>query len=376
MIWHVPFSTILAVFVALHPAVTFIDQTNDRIRDQQWHLRYLNAATAHRFTQGEGVVVAVIDTGVAEHRDLRNNLLTGASLPTNNPIDSKKDTDGHGTAMAGLVAAHGTSPGNGALGLAPKSKMLPVRYKDGRGDGRPDDVATAIDWALSRGADVITISSGSTPSSRLRAACQSAIDAGVILVASAGNSPPDYTIGFPAAIDGVVAVGASDRNGARANFSLPDKHLDILAPGTEILSTSTDHGYLQSSGTSNSTAIVAGAAALVRSRFPDLSAREVVHRLTATAVDKGAPGRDDEYGYGVLDLVAALTAEVPPPSVDTPSTDAARPSASATDASPGDGPTTGSDGPRSLIGLLTGGSLTTTLLFLGYRRHRRRSLPG
>jgi subtilisin family serine protease len=195
-------------------------------------------------------------------------------------------------------------------------------------------------------------------------------------VASAGNSPPDYTIGFPAAIDGVVAVGASDRNGARANFSLPDKHLDILAPGTEILSTSTDHGYLQSSGTSNSTAIVAGAAALVRSRFPDLSAREVVHRLTATAVDKGAPGRDDEYGYGVLDLVAALTAEVPPPSVDTPSTDAARPSASATDASPGDGPTTGSDGPRSLIGLLTGGSLTTTLLFLGYRRHRRRSLPG
>lgn len=88
--------------------------------------------------------------------------------------------------------------------------------------------------------------------------------------------------------------------------------IDVVAPAVDIYSTSINGGYRKGTGTSDATAIVAGAAALVRSKYPYLPAAEVVHRLTATAVDKGPPGRDDEYGYGVIDLVAALTADVPP----------------------------------------------------------------
>jgi subtilisin family serine protease len=142
-------------------------------------------------------------------------------------------------------------------------------------------------------------------------------------------------VSFPAYLDGVLAVGATDRSGNRAAVSVTGDKLAIMAPGVDIYSTSFDGKYYRGTGTSASTAIVAGAAALVRSRFPDLSAAEVVHRLTATATDKGAPGRDPEYGFGVLNLVAALTADVPPlppsgparpgPSGGTPSADAAAP---------------------------------------------------
>ncbi|TWJ31316.1 subtilase family protein [Micromonospora sagamiensis] len=110
-------------------------------------------------------------------------------------------------------------------------------------------------------------------------------------------------------------------------MSVTGREIDVVAPATDIYSTSYDNKYARGSGTSSATAIVAGAVALIRARYPDLSATEVVHRLTATAVDKGAPGRDDEYGYGVIDLVAALTADVPPldaqPSTASASADAA-----------------------------------------------------
>ncbi len=129
-------------------------------------------------------------------------------------------------------------------------------------------------------------------------------------------------------MDGVVAVGASDAHGNRAAISITGKQLTLLAPGTDILSTGRNDIYREATGTSGATAIVSGAVALIRSKYPDLSAKEVIHRLTATATDKGAPGRDDEYGYGVLNLLAALTADVPPLDGDTP------PSATATESQP------------------------------------------
>lgn len=112
--------------------------------------------------------------------------------------------------------------------------------------------------------------------------------------------------------DGVIAVGATDRRGNLAKVSVTGKAMMISAPGENISSTGRGGRYRVGTGTSDSAAIVSGAAALIRSKYPEMSAKEVIHRLTATAVDKGAPGRDPEYGYGVLDLVAALTADVPP----------------------------------------------------------------
>ena len=303
--------TAVALLCATAVAVLpFSPARADQVRNNQWHLRYLKVAEAHRISQGAGVTVAVIDSGVDPHPDLRNNLLPGNDTYPGGKGDGRTDTDGHGTGMAGLIAAHGRGS-NGVLGIAPRAKIIPIRYFQGK-DGDPDNAATGIEWAMEKGATIISVSAVSTGTPRLSEAVARARRSNVVIVAAAGNRPVDYFIGPPAICDGVVAVGATDTTGKLADVSVTGPQLAIAAPGVDISSTSFDGKYRTGTGTSPSTAIVAGAAALVRSKYPDLSAEEVVHRLTATAVDKGKPGRDEEYGYGVLDLVAALTADVPP----------------------------------------------------------------
>jgi type VII secretion-associated serine protease mycosin len=293
----------------------------DQVRDNQWHLRYLNIAEAHKISQGEGVTVAVIDTGVDPHPDLRNNLLPGTVTYPGGTGDGRQDgdPDGHGTAMAGLIAAHGRG-NSGALGIAPKAKVLPVKDGPNKNVGSPENTAAAIRWAISQDADVINVSAAVSPTTELLNAVEEAINADIVVVAAGGNSD-DFAVPYPARMDGVVAVGSIKRDGEISPNSRTGKEIVIAAPGVDIQSTGRNGQYRRASGTSSATAIVSGAVALIRSRYPDLSAKEVVHRLTSTAVDKGAPGRDEEYGYGVLDIVAALTADVPPLAGDaTPST--------------------------------------------------------
>lgn len=284
----------------------------DRIRSDQWHLQYLKVAEAHRITQGEGVVVAVPDTGVDPHPDLRNNLLKGTDIIAGGTGDGRQDRNSHGTGMAGLIAAHGQQGGNGALGVAPKALILPVATSSRENQGVADDLAAGIEYATREGADVISVSSVGGASIRLQRAVDAALQANIIVVAAAGNNPQDYVVGYPARHPGVIAVGGVDRRGNHAAVSVTGPEVDVVAPATDIYSTSIDGKYRKGTGTSDSTAIVAGAAALIRAKYPFLPVAEVEHRLTATAVDKGAPGRDDEYGHGVIDLVAALTADVPP----------------------------------------------------------------
>ncbi|MGW0506971.1 type VII secretion-associated serine protease mycosin [Micromonospora sp. NPDC003241] len=283
-----------------------------QIRKLQRHLDYLSVKEAHATSRGRGVVIAVLDTGVTPHLDLRKNLLPGVDLVGNGSSDGWQDTDGHGTAMAGLIASHGQSSNRGALGIAPEAKVLPVRFKSAGQEGTAHGLARAIDSAVSNGADVISISSTGGPDVDLQKAVQSAKQADVVIVAAAGNAPQDKAVGFPAAYPGVVAVGGINQDGERSEVSVSGREIDVVAPAVEIYSTNFDGGYRVGTGTSGATAIVAGAAALVRAKYPYLPADEVAHRLTATAIDKGPPGRDDQYGYGVIDLVAALTADVPP----------------------------------------------------------------
>jgi type VII secretion-associated serine protease mycosin len=291
----------------------------DRTRDAQWHLAFLHVAEAHRITQGAGITVAVIDTGVdAGHPDLAGSVLPGkdfAIIKADVP-DGRTDLGGHGTAMAGLIAAHGHGAGAGALGIAPQAKILPVRDSE-TNDGKAQDTAAAIRWAVAQGAKVISMSFGSANDDFAEgAAIQEARRADVVLVASAGNRPDVQTVAYPAAREGVLAVGGVDRNGKHAAISVTGPQVALSAPAVDIITTTTrangGGGYQTAGGTSDAAAIVAGAAALVRARYPNLTAPEVIHRLTATATDKGAPGRDEEYGNGVLNLVAALTADVPP----------------------------------------------------------------
>jgi subtilisin family serine protease len=173
-----------------------------------------------------------------------------------------------------------------------------------------------IDWAIEHGASVICIAAGGEDAGSLRGAVERAISNDIVVIAGVGNYPIATAVRYPAAYPGVVAVAGVDRNGNQAAISVEGPEVVIAAPAVDIVSTGLRGpgltGYRTGTGTSDATAIVAGAAALVRARFPNLSAAEVVHRLTATADDKGLIGRDNEYGYGIVNLVKALTADVPP----------------------------------------------------------------
>ncbi|MFF5177436.1 S8 family serine peptidase [Micromonospora sp. NPDC000316] len=307
-----------------------------RVRADQWHLTYLNVGEAQRITRGAGVTVAVPDTGVQPHPDLRDNLLDGTDVISGGDGNGQDDLNSHGTGMAGLIAAHGQGENLGALGIAPEAKILPIRDTPGDGQGQPDDLAASIDYAVRHGANVICISSTGGAGITLQRSIEAALAADVVLVASVGNAPQDTVVGYPASAHAVIAVGGIGRNGMHSAISTTGPEVDVVAPAVDIYSTSIDGKYRKGTGTSDATAIVAGAAALIRSKYPHLPAQEVAHRLTATAVDKGPPGRDDEYGYGVIDLVAALTADVPPLGFESVSAPAGGGASTTAGARPGD----------------------------------------
>jgi subtilisin family serine protease len=188
--------------------------------------------------------------------------------------------------------------------------------------GRSQSEADAIEWAATHKASIISFSAATAPSLRLQAAIETAAANDVLVVAATGNKGQDVVSAYPAAMPGVLAVGATDQTGKHAAFSIPNKHVQICAPGVEIEAARPNDAYAIGRGTSYSTAIVSGAAALVRSKFPNLSAQEVIQRLTSTATDIGPPGRDDQCGYGLLNIVAALTAPAPSSAAPTPDTPA------------------------------------------------------
>ncbi|GAA2367279.1 type VII secretion-associated serine protease mycosin [Dactylosporangium salmoneum] len=293
------------------PAPAFADS----IRDMQWHLRFLHIADAHKISQGEGVVVAVEDSGV----DTTSPELASAVIPGKdfggNTGDGRYDIVGHGTAMAGLIAGRGKGGNNGVLGIAPKSTILPVQVSKALDvGGNPLDLAKGIDYAVAQGAKVINISLDTSEAKEVKDAIQRAIDANVVVVAAAGNKPTYGSITFPARMPGVIAVGAVDQQGERAAVSVAGAEMVLTAPGVDMVTTDLDGKAQSGRGTSDAAAVVSGVVALVRAKYPQLSGPEVVHRLTATAQDKGEPGRDPVYGFGIVDPVKALTADVPPAS--------------------------------------------------------------
>jgi subtilisin family serine protease len=245
-------------------------------------------------------------------------------------------------------------------------RILPVRSARLINDlGAKDDAG--ISWAAKHGAKVICLAASVQASPPLRRSVLEALAANVVVVSAAGNRPDVTSVSFPAAYPGVVAAAGVDRNGNHAEISVTGPEVVLAAPAVDVVSTNAGGGYRTGTGTSDATAIIAGAAALVRAKFPKLSAEEVVHRLTATAIDKGPPGRDDEYGYGIVDLVGALTKDVPPLDSGSPS-----PASGATSQAQGGGKPPAHVPPVIvfvLLGLLVAGSAVT----IGVLRSRRAS---
>jgi subtilisin family serine protease len=307
--------------------VTPAPASADEIRDLQWHLGALNIAQANSVTRGEGVVIADIDSGVdGAHPDLAGAILPGLKVAVGG---GRKPEAGHGTAMAGVMVARGRANSSGVLGIASRASLLLIELET----VTPQAVAAAIDLATERNVDIICVPIAVGGRSELEDAVNRALAADIVVVAGVGNRP-DVAVRNPAGYPGVVAAVGTDRNGEHAEVSVTGPEAVLAAPAVDIVSTKMGGGYEKRDGTSNSAAIIAGVAALVRSKFPQLSARQVVHRMTATAIDKGKPGRDDEYGYGIVNPVGALTADVPPLSASPASSEptaGARPSAPRSD---------------------------------------------
>ncbi|GAA4246491.1 type VII secretion-associated serine protease mycosin [Dactylosporangium darangshiense] len=302
-------TVVVVLLTALRPA------TADNIRDEQWYLAALGIAEAQKLGQGEGVVVGLADTGVdVTHAELAGAVLPGKGFGEGNDSEGKIDWIGHGTAMAGLIAGRGLPGGGGVLGVAPKSMILPLQtLRSEDGHGVPAFLAAGIDWAVDHGARVICIAGGTGEDATVRESVERAMRSDVVIVAAAGNTPDQTAVAFPASLPGVLAVGGTDRGGNHASISATGPQLVIAAPAVDVVSTKPSGKYAVSSGTSDAAALVSGVVALVRAKYPSLSGPEVVHRITATATDKGRPGRDDEYGFGVVNPLAALTADLPPP---------------------------------------------------------------
>ncbi|KAB1920611.1 type VII secretion-associated serine protease mycosin, partial [Micromonospora noduli] len=300
-------------------------------RAEQWYLDELRIDQAHKISTGRGVVVAVIDTGVeAGHPDLRGQVLAGGRSYGASG-DGRADEDGHGTHMAGIIAAKGSS--DGVTGIAPGVKILPIKLRKEDGVYKSAGMARGIRMAVDGGAKVINISIGGAGLANPveESAIKYALDHDVVVVASAGNTASGRTaVGSPANAPGVIAVTGTTRGGAFWSGSVQGPEAVVAAPGDGIYNVANEGGYGWGDGTSDSSAIVSGLAALIRSKYPDLSAPNVINRIIRTARDAGVSGRDPQYGFGVIDPTKALTANVPPVTAN-PLLD---PAAAATDPGP------------------------------------------
>ncbi|MGI5424686.1 type VII secretion-associated serine protease mycosin [Streptomyces sp. CA-179760] len=297
----------------------------DSIRAQQWALEAMHTQEAWQTTKGEGVTVAVLDTGVeADHPDLIGNVLTGKDLVGFGAEPGERAWARHGTAMAGIIAGHGHGPGNadGVLGIAPEAKILPVRVILEDGDPsrakarstRGNALAEGTRWAADHGADVINLSLGDDsasahPEPTEDSAIQYALKKGVVVVASSGNGGEkgDH-ISYPAAYPGVIAATAVDRAGTRASFSTRRWYATVSAPGVDVVIADPDHKYYEGWGTSAAAAFVSGAAALVKAAHPDLTPAQIKSLLEDTARNAPVGGRDDSRGFGFIDPAAAIKA--------------------------------------------------------------------
>ncbi len=293
---------------------------------QDWGVTQIGAKSLFYSTpsvNGDGVKVAVIDTGVNwQHEDLDGNYVTGYDFVNrdNNPMDD----NGHGTHCAGIIAAEVN--GIAVAGVAPQASIYAYKVLNSRGSGTISNIILGIQQAKADQVNVISMSLGSTSYSQsLYDACLAATSGGIVVVAAAGNSgntATGSTVNYPAKFDCVIAVGATNVNDDLASFSSTGPEVDVVAPGVDVLSDYKDvtpyDGFnrdtIYMSGTSMACPHVAGTVALMLQANPRLIPAQVQTILQNTALDLGKEGYDNFFGYGRIDAAAAVAqANNPPP---------------------------------------------------------------
>lgn len=273
---------------------------------------------------GAGVKVAVIDSGIAPHPELK--IAGGISTVGPDLSANYADDNGHGTHVAGIIAA---DSGSGRVaGMAPGVSLYAVKALGADGKGTLQDVVEGLDWAIQNKMNIINLSlGGDTDSQLLHDMVDKAANQGILVVASAGNSGSadnvdQDTVNYPARYDSVIAVAAIDQNLEHAAFSSAGPEVDIAAPGVEITSTYLNNQFATGSGTSQAAPHVTGELALLKEKNPWASAAKLRALLSSYAEDFGATGRDNLYGDGVVTFKANGTDKTAPAEVTGASTTA------------------------------------------------------
>lgn len=274
-----------------------------------WEITAFNLPESWEFSQGEGVTVAVIDTGVdLTHADLIDNLLPGKNFI--NPGLPPKDDCGHGSHVTGIICALNNNLG--VVGVAPKTKVIPVKVLDKKGNGNLIHVAEGIRWAANQNIDFITMSLGSPKEMKIiQDAIKFANSKGVVTFCAAGNAGNERQIFYPAAYPEVIGIGAIDENFNLASFSCTGPDLDFLAPGVSILSTVPENWYAVLSGTSQATPFVVGLCCLLlsykRKNNLDINLKNandyinLLKRHTIPTNDSNFNSKKFLEGFGIID---------------------------------------------------------------------------
>jgi thermitase len=300
----------------------------DPYAGSEWHLGKIGAPTAWDTTQGAGVTIAILDSGVdGSHPDLVPNLVAGYNFASNNTDIA--DVCGHGTAVAGSAAARG----NNGIGVAGQAKIMPIRVasKDASGGctAYTSTIASGITWAADHGARIANISYGPLAgSATIQSAAQYMKSKGGLVFVSAGNNGVDENITPTTTL---IAVSATDSTDAKASWSSYGSFVSLAAPGAGIWTTSQGGTYGGWNGTSFASPVAAGVAALMMAAAPSLDGAQIEQALFASAAPLGAAGRDPLFGYGRVDAAAgvrAVSATVPVADTQAPTAAITSPAAS------------------------------------------------
>ena len=272
--------------------------------DDMWHLDMIGASAAYeQGATGAGIRVGVLDSGIAPHADIVGSLAEGW-----NYINDSADTDdelGHGTSVAGLIAGRSEE---GFIGVAPDVTLVPLKCFQQKSSKTSSVVRGIYGGVNDFGCSILNLSLGFAEDSQaLREAVDYALEMGVLLVASVGNGGVT-SLYYPSAYDGVLGVGEAKSDGRVSLRSNHNQSVSLLAPGEKLKTLYYKGGYTEATGTSFAVPLVVGAAAVLWSARPELSAKELMELITQTATDGGDPGYDEYYGWGILNIRAALEA--------------------------------------------------------------------
>lgn len=292
----------------LGPQIFMAHEVADK---QPWGLVRHQVPDLFAETMGEGIVVAILDTGLWQHPDLPDPVFS-ENFSNSHSIH---DAQGHGTHVAGTVGAR--LNGAGVVGWAPKCDLACCKVLGDDGSGTDEGIAAGVRYAVAKGAHIINMSLGGPRSPEIVAACQEAVAAGVFVLCAAGNAgryKKQNTICYPARLPETLAIASYRKDGKISDFSSWGKQVDIAFPGEDVLSTWLDNGFREISGTSMATPAASGLTALMLAAQKKTGAvtirnnAELRAHWRAHSQDQGAPGRDNSFGWGVPDAMGIVRA--------------------------------------------------------------------